>query len=366
MKIAMFYELESGGAKRGANEFGRTLSKKHVVDLYYIDKEKDSKIDIYFTETFFYPFIAKKWKGKNWKVKVYKDSIELFHLYQLHKSIANEIHRKNYDFVFIHPSKFTQAPFILRFLKLPKFYYCQEPLRMVYESMFAPKNIDPFRDLYERCIRSIRKSVDKKNILSADFVFANSTFTKKNIYNAYAIDAKVLHMGVDSKNFAPVDIRKEFDLLFIGSYDFVDGYPLFQDSLKLMKKKAKVKYLLRDEGEWITDKKLAQYYSMVKFVICFGFNEPFGLIPLEAMSCGTPVIALNEGGYKDSVIGGKTGVFVPKDPRLIAKIIDSLLYAENWDKMGKMARNEMVKNWTWEESIKQMLAYFKSWQERNR
>ena len=60
----------------------------------------------------------------------------------------------------------------------------------------------------------------------------------------------------------------------------------------------------------VSDKDLIRYYSQAKALIFPGL-EDFGLVPLEAQSQGTPVIAYGRGGARETVIDGKTGVFQP-------------------------------------------------------
>lgn len=358
MKIALFHELQEGGARRGANEFAKAIRQLgHAVDLFLVDEKYNSDEKEYYDRIYHYKFSPVQWHGGNWKKKLYKDTVELYKLNALHKKISMDIKKNRYDFVFVHPSQFTQAPFILSHLKIPSLYYCQEPLRMVYESMFdKTKNLSPGKRLYERVARGVRKRIDKKNISQATVVLTNSTFTKDNIKKAYGIDAIVCYMGVDGRRFYKDSTKKDIDVLFIGSKESVDGYPLFQESLRLVKTELNIAYLLRGELWLSDDRELRRYYSRAKIVVCFGHNEPFGLIPLEAMSCGTAVLALSEGGYKDSVKNGKTGILVQKNSHMIAKEID-LAFSDPQKIyfLGKNALDEMRKNWTWRKSAEHII-----------
>lgn len=58
-------------------------------------------------------------------------------------------------------------------------------------------------------------------------------------------------------------------------------------------------------------KELVNYYQKAKaFIFPIKWNEPFGLVPVEAMSCGTPVLAYKNGGTAETIIDGKTGILV--------------------------------------------------------
>ncbi|GAC1601647.1 MAG: glycosyltransferase family 1 protein [Pseudarthrobacter sp.] len=61
-------------------------------------------------------------------------------------------------------------------------------------------------------------------------------------------------------------------------------------------------------------------------VVCAPWYEPFGIVPLEAMACGVPVVAAAVGGLRDTVVDGGTGMHVPpRDPEAIASALGRLL-----------------------------------------
>jgi glycosyltransferase involved in cell wall biosynthesis len=61
-------------------------------------------------------------------------------------------------------------------------------------------------------------------------------------------------------------------------------------------------------------------------VVCYPWYEPFGIVPLEAMACGVPVVVAQVGGLVDSVVNGVTGIHVPpRSPIALADALRSLL-----------------------------------------
>lgn len=355
MKIAFFHELHAGGARRAVNEFARHLKKDHQVDVFIVDEKDDNTERKFFNNIHYYNFTPKKWKGGDWKTRLYKDSIELYKLYRLHKKIAMEINKKRYDVVIVYPSRFTQAPFLLKFLSLKKLYFCMEPLRLVYDSaIIIPKNLGFFRYLYEKINRLVRKELDKQNVSYAQICIAPSKYLASLFSEIYNKTVKTVYCGVDVEFFINTQIKKNIDILFVGSKSYYDGYPFLKEILKYVKTNIKMIEVL-SENEWLTDIQIRDIFRRSKILLAISHNEPLGLVPLEAMSCGVAVVAIDEAGYKETIINGRTGYLMPRDPQKIAQKLDWLLsHQDELTSLSSNGRKMMVNNWTWQACSKSL------------
>jgi glycosyltransferase involved in cell wall biosynthesis len=94
---------------------------------------------------------------------------------------------------------------------------------------------------------------------------------------------------------------------------------------------------------------LKYYYSAADIFITTPWYEPFGITPLEAMACGTPVIGANVGGIKYSVVDGETGALVsPENPDELANKVSELLSDQNeLQRLGQNAINRVNQHFTW-------------------
>jgi D-inositol-3-phosphate glycosyltransferase len=95
--------------------------------------------------------------------------------------------------------------------------------------------------------------------------------------------------------------------------------------------------------------RLALYYTAADVCVIPSHYEPFGLVAIEAMACGTPVVASAVGGLKFTVISEETGLLVPPhDVAKFAQAIERILTDEVWArKIRKQASARVQQNFSW-------------------
>lgn len=107
---------------------------------------------------------------------------------------------------------------------------------------------------------------------------------------------------------------------------------------------------------------LRYYYSAADVFVTTPWYEPFGITPVEAMACGTPVVGSAVGGIKSTVVDGQTGFLVPpKNPEALADKL-AILYRqpELAQKMGAAGMRRAWRDYTWEGVARQIAAIYEN------
>jgi glycosyltransferase involved in cell wall biosynthesis len=201
--------------------------------------------------------------------------------------------------------------------------YCHSPMRYIwdlYPQYYA--NAGKLTKFFMRLTTPWLRSWDVTTSLRVDHFIANSDYVGKRIKKFYRRDYDVIHPPVDAGRFSisatPGDYyicagqitpykkieiaveaftRMNLPLLVLGS----GATP----KLKKMAGKT-VKFL-----DGVDDKTMQQHFSNCRALIFPGV-EDFGIVPLEVMASGRPVIAFGRGGALETVVDGQTGYIFPE------------------------------------------------------
>ncbi|MFC1504731.1 glycosyltransferase, partial [Spirochaetota bacterium] len=150
-----------------------------------------------------------------------------------------------------------------------------------------------------------------------------------------SVNRLIMHKRIELQIKAFERLPEE-NLIIVGSYEQSRHFKKYADYIKSIKPK-NVKII-----SWLENKKLIELYAECKGFITTAKEEDFGMTPLEAMAAGKPVIAPNEGGFKESIINGVTGRLIDNiDPeKILQAIIEIRKKPETYkDACIKQARN---------------------------
>lgn len=161
---------------------------------------------------------------------------------------------------------------------------------------------------------------DQRNATQVDYFIAISNFIAKRIYKAYRRESTVIYPPVDTKLFILHEKKENFYLtasrfvpykkidLIVECFSHMPDKRLIVigDGPDMTKIKAKATPNITILGFKPTSDLI--YYMQRAKAFIFAAIEDFGIIPLEAQSCGTPVIALRKGAATET-IHDKTGIF---------------------------------------------------------
>ncbi len=202
--------------------------------------------------------------------------------------------------------------------------YCHTPMRYAWETWDFEGRLQKFPRILHGTIRRQMKKIRRWDHAAAqrvDQYIGNSTYIASKIKEHYQRDADVLYPPVRADRFKPIESPsndfyfaagrlipyKKFDLL-VETFNEL-GLPLkiagTGPDLEKLRKMAKPHV---DVLGYVEDDELKSLYAN-----CRGFMFPqmedAGIVPLEAMASGRPVIAFHKGGSRDTMIEGKTGLF---------------------------------------------------------
>ena len=208
-------------------------------------------------------------------------------------------------------------------------------------------------------------------------------------------DISIIPHGVDINRFAPQINEKEDIKKKLGIHDLIalsvqrlhsrKGLNYLIDAIPIVLKeipstqfivvgkgpeKAKLENKIKDLGieknvklvGFVPDSELPQYYASCRLFVLHSLYEAFGIVLLEAMASGKPIISTEVGGIPEVVINGKTGILIPprNATKLATAIIKLLSDSTLAKEMGEYGRKLAKDKFDWEKIVK---TYFRTYAE---
>ena len=390
MKIAVWHNLPSGGGKRAMFYHLKGLKERgHQIEIWttpgadnqYLDFNSIGPIHVV---PFDSPGESVPMRDRFGYLGFHQDST-MRAMIAHSRLCAEQIQAGNFDVLFANSCMVYASPYIARFTTLPTLLYLGEPLRYLYEAQpqlpwCAPGAMQSWtsyaywrmlvNDLWrQRQLRVIMRE-EQLNAAAFDRILVNSLFSVETCLRVYSLDAEVGYLGVDTRIFRPLGLLRQPFVICTGSFQarkdpsfiidaishipasrrpalvWVSNYTdnVFEARMRQQAQQTGVDLSLR---KMVSDEELVRLLNQASAFVYAPRLEPFGLAPLEANACGLPVVAVAEGGIRESIQHGQNGLLVNRDTHEMAQAIDSLLSNKTrWDEMSRKSIDIIDSQWS--------------------
>lgn len=336
MKIAFIQEflVKLGGAERVLKTLSDLYPEAPIFTLFY-QEEKVGKV-----------FPKEKIQGLPLQ-KLYKLTKRQRLLLPLLPSSIESLDFSGYDVVI--SSNTAIAHNIVTNLSTKHICYCHSPVRYVwdYYHQYKKENrIQGFKDILATKLIHQMRIWDKGGVDRVDHWIANSHNVQKRIYKYYGESSTLIYPPVDTERFSLSPTHENYFLIVstLTSYKRIDlAIRLFNRiGRKLViigdgEARESLESIAGDTIEFLgyqSDTMIQEYMMHCRGLI-FPGEDDFGIVPVEAMACGKPVIAFAKGGSLETVIEGITGEFFeePTPESMEQALVRFFLHEKNYDSL---------------------------------
>ena len=387
MRIAVWHNLPSGGGKRALYDHVHGLvGRGHTVEAWCPPTADHDFLPL--RDIIPERVVDLKWptpwhRSDEWQITLQIER-SLAAMDAHCRQCAAEIDAGGFDVVFANTCALFRTTSIGRFAKTPAVLYLQEPMRWLYEaqpslpwlarpegtwSLWRPSTYRPtFVDIRNLRNNRVQAREEINNAAAFRRILVNSYFSRESVLRAYGLDSEVCYLGINTKHFTDRDLPRRNKVVGLGSINREKNVSFainaigaiaaprpelvwignFADRayLEEMLRLAETKDVAFEPMVMVSDEKLLDTLNRAAVMIYAPRLEPFGLAPLEANACGVPVVAVAEGGVRETVIDGVTGLLVAHDPDAAAEAVTRLLQAPTFARqLGNHARQAVEAKW---------------------
>lgn len=276
----------------------------------------------------------------------------------------------------VFPANWIGIPYKNKNPQIPMYWYCHEPSAFIHDPKWRDAIASPIKRALAKILLPLLSRYDKALAKTPNKIFANSIFTQKNIKKIYERDSVVIYPGVDPDKFKTIEFNKKEDyILTVGRLTKFKRVDILIKALNQLRNKQIILKIIGDGEEKInlltltkklnlknrveflsgvSDEDLVEIYAKAKIFILASKNEPFGIVPIEAMASGTMVIADNSGGPKEIIDHNKNGILInDMDCNKLVIILDNLFSTEKtiYD-LSKNTRLKIIDKFIWDKSAR--------------
>jgi glycosyltransferase involved in cell wall biosynthesis len=349
MRVAVVHNLQAGGAHRRLTEQLKALpnSTVEVCPAGALPITADAVVVPL-------PVAAARMPRALRPPLRYFDLLVLLHTW---RQAARRITALHVDVVFANPCQYLQAPAALLWTRLPTLYFCDEPRRVDYEAAAAASRSRRTAMLYAPLYQA-QRWLDRRATTAATDLVTNSRYTMRLIHRSYGRHADVVPLGVPDSFRPGTAPGSGGHVLSVGTLIPAKGHDLVLQACAMSKERRRVVVVAPrgDEQEEerlrrlaagllvdldirtrISDDELMMLYQTAQATLYLAEGEPLGLASLEAQACGCPVVVADEGGLPETVVPGRTGFVVSRDPRAAGQALDALADHTSREAMARAA-----------------------------
>ena len=336
-KVAIISNLPSGGARTVLNSTKEYLSKK------YYTEELGKSVESYTV---------------NGIIRYYYSVIqEIIYNYKVSKLINQE-----FDILLAYQSWLTKSPIIFPFITIPIVYICHEVPREHYDPQVTSKHT-----IKEQVINRIFlypiKLIDRLNLMVHNNNLTIVTLSKISgdmIRKTYNIKPRIIHPGISLKGYGKYSgyNNRYNQVITVGAINKYKNQLFVLESISQIPVENRPKVIIVGNGgdaKYIADLRKYARLKSIKIDIRIGIskstliklykssyalmyspvNEPYGLVVIEGMRAGLPIIASKGGGYEE-IINSSNGYILRQDAKLWASAYMKLYKnRELWEKYSQ-------------------------------